>query len=78
MEKRFTGKIALVTGAGSGIGKGVALRLAREGATVVAADINQAGVDAVAKEITGLGVKSLALKLDISKTAEISALVQKV
>jgi NAD(P)-dependent dehydrogenase (short-subunit alcohol dehydrogenase family) len=78
MEKRFAGKIALVTGAGSGIGKGVALRLAREGAHVAVADINQAGADAVAKEAAGLGVKSLALKLDISKIAEIPAVVEKV
>jgi len=78
MEKRFTGKIALVTGAGSGIGKGVAQRFAREGATVVVADINQAGVDAVAKDLAGLGVKSLALTLDISKKAEIIAVVEKI
>jgi NAD(P)-dependent dehydrogenase (short-subunit alcohol dehydrogenase family) len=78
MEKQFAGKVALVTGGGSGIGKGVALRLAREGAHVVAADINQEGIDAVAGEIAGLGVKSLALKLDISKPADISAVVEKV
>jgi NAD(P)-dependent dehydrogenase (short-subunit alcohol dehydrogenase family) len=78
MEKRFSGKIALVTGAGSGIGKGVALRLAREGANIAAADINQAGVDAVAKEAAGFGVKTFALKLDISKTQEITAAVEKV
>ncbi|MDR1626050.1 MAG: glucose 1-dehydrogenase [Spirochaetia bacterium] len=78
MEKRFEGKIALVTGAGSGIGKGVALRLAREGAHIAVADINQAGVDAVAKEAAGFGVKTLALKLDISKIAEIPAVVENV
>jgi NAD(P)-dependent dehydrogenase (short-subunit alcohol dehydrogenase family) len=78
MEKRFAGKFALVTGAGSGIGRGVALRLAREGANVAVADINQAGVDAVARDIAALGVKSLAVKLDISKVAEITAAVDRV
>jgi NAD(P)-dependent dehydrogenase (short-subunit alcohol dehydrogenase family) len=77
VEKRFTGKIALVTGAGSGIGKGVALRLAREGANVAVADINQAGIDAVAKEVSALGVKAAAFKLDISRLTEITAVVEK-
>ncbi|MDR1932363.1 MAG: glucose 1-dehydrogenase [Spirochaetales bacterium] len=78
MAGQFSGKTALVTGAGSGIGKGVALRLAREGANVAVADINQEGIDAVAKEIAGLGVKSLAIKLDISKVEEIRSVVGKV
>ncbi|MGH7805297.1 MAG: SDR family NAD(P)-dependent oxidoreductase, partial [Candidatus Binatia bacterium] len=43
-DGRFTGKIALVTGAGSGIGRAVALRFAAEGAKVVAVDANAAGV----------------------------------
>jgi NAD(P)-dependent dehydrogenase (short-subunit alcohol dehydrogenase family) len=78
MEKRFEGKIALVSGAASGIGKGAALRLAREGAVVVVADINQEAIDKTAKEIETLGKKSLALKLDISKLSEISAVVDRV
>lgn len=78
MAKRFAGKAALVTGSGSGIGRGVALLLAREGADVAVADINQEGIDAVAKEIAALGCRSLALKLDISKPGEISAVVERV
>ena len=42
---RFTGKTAIVTGAGSGIGRATALRLAREGATVVVADISDARLE---------------------------------
>ena len=41
MEQRFNGKVAMVTGGGQGIGKAVALRLAREGAAVVVADIDE-------------------------------------
>ena len=45
---RFAGKTAIVTGAGSGIGQATALRLAREGATVVAADISDARLEELA------------------------------
>jgi NAD(P)-dependent dehydrogenase (short-subunit alcohol dehydrogenase family) len=78
MEKRFEGKIALVTGSGSGIGKGVALKLAREGACVAVADISTEGINGTAKEIAALGGRSLAVKLDISKPAEISSAVDRV
>ncbi|SMO41837.1 SDR family oxidoreductase [Ruegeria faecimaris] len=49
----LNGKIVVVTGAADGIGKGLAQRFAREGATVACADINKTGADAVAKEIGG-------------------------
>jgi NAD(P)-dependent dehydrogenase (short-subunit alcohol dehydrogenase family) len=78
MENQFSGKFALVSGGGSGIGKGVALRLAREGAAVAVADINQAGIDTTVKEILSFGGKAFAIKLDISKPAEIAAVVEKV
>jgi len=48
---RFTGKTVIVTGAGSGIGRATALRLASEGATVVAADVNRDSLDKLASEI---------------------------
>jgi NAD(P)-dependent dehydrogenase (short-subunit alcohol dehydrogenase family) len=48
---RFEGRVAVVSGAAQGMGKAVALRLAEEGATVVAADINGKGAEATAKEI---------------------------
>ena len=77
MENRFAGKIALVAGGGAGIGKGVALRLAREGADVAAADIVLENAESAAKEIAAMGRRSLALKLDISRTADIAAAVEK-
>jgi rhamnulose-1-phosphate aldolase/alcohol dehydrogenase len=58
-EKELARQVIAVVGAGSGIGREVALRLVKEGAHVVAIDLNQAGVDATAKEITdqhGLGI----------------------
>ena len=54
MENRLAGKIAIVTGAGQGIGKSVALRLAREGADVVVADINAQTAEQTAQEARAL------------------------
>jgi NAD(P)-dependent dehydrogenase (short-subunit alcohol dehydrogenase family) len=65
-QERFDGKVALVTGAGSGIGRATALRLGREGASVVAADISD-GVRDVAAEIVAAGGSAIAVQADISR-----------
>ena len=51
--RRFKGRVAVVSGAARGMGKAVALRLAEEGATVVAVDVNGEGAAATGKEIGG-------------------------
>ncbi len=63
---RLDGKTALVTGAGSGIGREIALLFAAQGATVVAGDINEPAATAVAGEITGNGHAALALRIDVT------------
>jgi len=66
---RFAGRIALVTGAGSGLGCACAVRLAAEGATVVAADIDSDGAAAVAAELP----RATALTVDVSDAAAVDA-----
>lgn len=66
----LNGKVALVTGAGRGIGKEIALTLARAGASVVVTDIADS-VFETSKEIQALGVETLALKCDVSNFDEV-------
>jgi len=71
------GKRALITGAGSGIGRAIALRLAGEGTDICLVGLDQAGLDETAREAAALGVRTLPLCCDVSKPAEISAAVEK-
>ena len=74
----FTGKIAIVTGAASGIGRAVATRLGGLGATVCAADINEPGARETASSIVAAGGSAYAVKLDVTKSPDVSRLVDKV
>jgi len=74
---RLENKAALVTGAGRGIGRAMAVRLAHEGAHVVAADIDVRLAEATAAEVVALGRKSLALQVDVVKAADIARMVQR-
>lgn len=66
MEMRLQGRVAIVTGAGQGIGKEIALIFAREGAKVVVTDITDKARD-VAEEIKSMGSEAFAIKVDVSK-----------
>jgi len=70
MAGKLSGKVALVTGAASGIGRASALVLAREGARVACADQNSEGAEAVAKEIARAGGEAFGLRLDVSDPAD--------
>lgn len=71
---RFHGRVALVTGAGSGMGRAGALRLAREGATVVISGRRPDPLHAVVAEIEGAGGRALAVPTDIGNPSEVSLL----
>lgn len=73
---RLTNKSIIVTGAGSGIGEGIAKRLAQEGAAVIVNDIHPKGGERVAHEITAAGGQAHFVAADMTKTAEVQALVQ--
>ena len=70
-------KNALITGAGKGIGKAIAIALAKEGVNVILVARTQADVDQLAAETTALGVKSLALSADVSDINSINNAVEK-
>jgi 3-oxoacyl-[acyl-carrier protein] reductase len=72
------GKVALVTGGAQGIGKAIAVRLAREGADVVVADINIDLAQSVLTEMKTWGVSTVALKADVSNSQEVENLVKRI
>lgn len=67
------GKIAFITGAGSGIGRAAAKVLAQGGADVAVCDINLAGAETTAQEIIAVGCRALALRVDVTNLAEVEA-----
>jgi NAD(P)-dependent dehydrogenase (short-subunit alcohol dehydrogenase family) len=75
---RFAGRIALVTGAASGIGRATALRLASEGAAVAAVDLNGGGATDTAKQIREAGGNARDFQCDVSSSGAVNALAESV
>jgi NAD(P)-dependent dehydrogenase (short-subunit alcohol dehydrogenase family) len=73
---RLHNKVAVITGAGSGIGRESALLFAREGARVVVADVNDAAGQGVVEELRGAGGEAVYVRADVSKSADAEAMVR--
>src|SRR5881396_2892020 len=73
----FTGKVAFVTGAASGIGREAALAFAREGASVVCADVSEQGNQQTARMIEEEGGRALAVRCDVTRADDVKAALDK-
>jgi len=74
---RLAGKVAFITGGGSGIGRATALLFAREGAKVAIADINASAGDATAHRIAEEGGEAIAIRADVTDPESLAAAIQK-
>lgn len=74
---RFDGKVALVTGGGSGIGRATALRFAEEGADVVIADVNEPNLRVVTQSIRALGQEALPIVADAGKSVDTQRVMER-
>jgi 3-oxoacyl-[acyl-carrier protein] reductase len=74
----LSGKTALVTGAAQGIGRDIALGLAKDGADVAICDVNLEAAQKTAADIAAAGRKSLALKANVAATADVTAMIDQV
>jgi NAD(P)-dependent dehydrogenase (short-subunit alcohol dehydrogenase family) len=72
--KSFEGKVAVVTGGASGIGRGIALALAGRGANVVIADLHELRLVETVRALEGLGVKALGMRCDVTSDADVERL----
>jgi NAD(P)-dependent dehydrogenase (short-subunit alcohol dehydrogenase family) len=77
MTARLEGKVALITGAGGGLGRASAIAMAQEGAKVVVSDISVAGGEETVRIIQDVGGQALFWQADVSKAAEVKTLVDK-
>jgi 3-oxoacyl-[acyl-carrier protein] reductase len=74
--ERFKGKVSIITGSGQGIGREIALAMAREGASCVIADWNESRAQEVASEITEFGGMAIPVKVDVSDPDQVEAMVR--
>jgi NAD(P)-dependent dehydrogenase (short-subunit alcohol dehydrogenase family) len=76
-NRTYTGKVAFVTGAGSGIGRATALAFAREGANTMVTDLSEQGNQQTARMIEELGGRALALRCDVTRTDDVRGALER-
>ena len=74
---RLAGKVAVVTGGGSGIGRGIVLAMAKQGADIAIPDLHVLNADKVAEEVKALGRHVLAMKCDVTSNADVKTMVDR-
>jgi len=74
----FKGQVALVTGGARGIGKSISVRLAKEGVNIAVADVMLDAAEETAKELEGMGVKAMAVEMNVSNGESVAAAIKKV
>ena len=77
VNETYTGKVAFVTGAGGGIGRAAALAFAREGASVVVADVSEKENQETARMIEEQGGRTLAVRCDVTRVEDVQAALDK-
>jgi len=75
---RLEGKVAVVTGGGAGIGEGIVMCMAKEGADIAIPDIQEGNAAAVAKKVQALGRRAIFMRCDVTKTAEVQAALDRI
>lgn len=76
MARRLEGKVAVVTGGGRGIGRGICRRFAREGASLVVAELDEADGARVAAELEDLGGKGIFVRTDVTHRAQVQSMIR--
>src|ERR1700675_3156774 len=71
MDRRFEGKVAVITGGGGGIGRATAVRLAGEGARIAAVDVSKSGLAETVAAVERAGGQAIALEADVTRDADV-------